>query len=64
MKEDIPEKTKCCTIQSDKLERKQCIKKCKSNNIKGLSWKSNYICGTQNATKKEMNQAHVPFAEQ
>ena len=30
-----------------------------------MSQKSDYICGTQNANTKEMNQTqHAPFAEQ
>ena len=36
MKEDMPEKAKCSTIQNDKWERKQYIKKCKSNTIKDI----------------------------
>ena len=36
IKEGRQEKTKCCTIQNDKLERKQYIKKCESNTIKDV----------------------------
>ena len=36
MKEDMHEKTKCCTIQNGKWERKQYIKKCESNIIKDV----------------------------
>ena len=33
--------------------------------LQKISWKSDYICGTQNAATKGMNQIqHVPFAEQ
>ena len=34
MKEDIQEKAKCRTLQNDRWERKQYIKKCKSDIIK------------------------------
>ena len=34
IKEDMQEKTKCRTIQNDKWERKQYIKRCESNTIK------------------------------
>ena len=36
MKEDMQEKTKCRTLQNDKWERKQYIKKCESNTIKDV----------------------------
>ena len=36
MKKDMQEKTKCCTIQNDKWERKQYIKKCEINTIKDV----------------------------
>ena len=39
---DMQEKTKCHTIQNDKWERKQYIKKHESDTIK-ISWKSDYI---------------------
>ena len=37
MKEDMHEKTNCCTIQNDKLERKQYIKKCKGYTTKDVT---------------------------
>ena len=36
MKEDMQEKTKCCTMQNDKWEKKQYIKNCKRNTIKDV----------------------------
>ena len=36
MKEDMQEKTKCCKIVNGNWERKQYIKKCKSNTIKDM----------------------------
>ena len=49
---DMQEKTKCHTIQNDKWERKQYIKKYESNTIK-ISWKSDYIITVK---KKENNK--------
>ena len=37
MKEDMHEKTNCCRIQNDKLERKQYIKKCKGYTTKDVT---------------------------
>ena len=36
MKEDMQEKTKCCTMQNDKWEKKQYITNCKRNTIKDV----------------------------
>ena len=49
MKEDMQEKTKCCKIVNGNWERKQYIKKCKSNTIKDMKirlhmWNKNCNC--------------------
>ena len=58
----MQEKTKCRTIQNDKWQRKQHIKKCESTTIKDIMKIRLHMWNTKRNYK--MNQIqHVPFAE-
>ena len=61
MKEDMHEKTNCCTIQNDKLERKQYIKKCKGYTTRCHKNQIKYVEHTMQLQKKWIRQNMPPL---
>ena len=65
MKEDMQEKTKCCKIANGNWERKQYIKKCKSNTIKDMKIRlHSHVEQKMQLQKKLIRHMYVPFAVQ
>ena len=61
MKEDMQEKTKCRTIQNDKWERKQYIRKCEINAIKDVMRNRLHMWNTKCNYKKNVSDTTCPL---
>ena len=63
MKEDMQEKIKCRTLQNDKWERKQYIKKCESNTIKDVIKIRLHMCNTKCNYKRNEIDTTCPLCK-